>query len=331
MSTRSVLITGASGGFGKNAALALAREGWLVFASMRETAKGRSLVNEAEAGGLSGRVRVVELDVTDAESVEQGVASVLAETGGTLDALLNNAGYGVVGAFEDLSDADCRRQMETNFFGALTVTRAVLPAMRRAGRGRVVIVTSNAVNSPHPMLAMYAASKWALEGWAEGLAMEVAPFGVEVVVVQPGAHRTPFAQHVVPVVPAGSAYARWMEAVGPGIANLDRWGRDPERATQTLVDAVSKPDMPFRSALGEDTVAFATLKGALPYEARAWLLRAIVGAPGKGSFIGRQVAASGDEGTGSAVARQLAQGVRKDDSLMREMVRAFFPSEIKQG
>lgn len=331
---RSVLITGAAGGFGRNAALALARDGWRVFASMRDPAKGASLAADAEAAGCAQRLQAVALDVNDEHSIAEALGIVLAATGGTLDALLNNAGYGVVGAFEDLSDADCRRQMETNFFGTLAVTRAVLPVMRQAGRGRVVVVSSNAVNSPHPMLSLYAASKWALEGWAEGLAMELSPFGVEVVLVQPGAHRTPFAQHVVPVVPADSPYARWMAVVAPGIADLDAWGRDPALATATLTAAVSAPSVPFRTSLGEDTVAFARLKGALPYEARALLVRALVGAPGPGSLVARPASTepgSRDPSTTTAIADQLARALQADPSVLDGLIRALAPTSTLAG
>ncbi len=322
--TRSVLITGASSGFGLNAALALAAEGWHVFASMRDVRKGEPLRERALAEGVADQISLVQLDVTDTTSVEKGVGEVLASTGGTLEAVLNNAGYSILGAFEDLSDADCRRQMETNFFGTLAVTRAVLPGMRAAGRGRIAIVTSNAVNAPHPMLTMYAASKWALEGWAEGLAMEVAPFGVEVVVVQPGAHRTPFAEHVVPVIPKGSAYARWMEMAMPGISNLDQWGRDAELATPALVAAVSDPHMPFRTAIGEDSVAFARLKGSSPYEARAWVLRAILGLPGPGSFMdgAASTTASNVPTVTDVIAERLSGAAARDPELVNLLLGA---------
>ena len=175
----SVLITGASSGFGRDVALALANAGRWVFASMRDISKGAALLEEA-AHNPNGRITLIELDVTDAASIGRGVDAVLDAAGGTLDALLANAGIGVMGPFEELSDEICRRQMETNFFGTLAVARAVIPAMRRAGRGRIVVMSSNSVNSPSPFMSMYAASKWALEGWAEALAMEVAPFGVDV-------------------------------------------------------------------------------------------------------------------------------------------------------
>lgn len=323
--TRSVLITGASSGFGRNAALDLAREGWRVFAGMRDPARGRALAEEADA--LDGSIEPVAIDVTDAASVAAAAGHVHAAAGGAIDALLNNAGYAVMGAFEDLPDDECRRQMETNFFGALAVTRAVLPAMRERRAGRIAIVTSNACNSPHPMLTMYAASKWALEGWAEGLAMEVAPFGIEVAVVQPGAHRTPFAEHVRPVVPEGSAYEPWLAAATPGIANLDRWGRDPERARQAIRDTVAAPAPPFRTALGEDTVAFAALKAGMPYEVRAAALRAIVGMPGPNAFVQDAPVAAPP----TPLAAQVAQALARDPRLVEQVLALLAPGETARG
>jgi NAD(P)-dependent dehydrogenase (short-subunit alcohol dehydrogenase family) len=315
---KSVLITGASSGFGQRAALDLAAEGWRVFASMRDTQRGAELMDAAKSAGTDGTISLVALDVTDANSVENGVRQVLEATGGTLDALLNNAGYSALGAFEDLPDVECRRQMETNFFGALAVTRAVLPAMRKAGHGRIVVVTSNAVNTPHPMLSMYAASKWALEGWAEALAMEVAPFGVEVVLVQPGAHRTPFATHVVPFMPEDSAYRPWMEAAMPGLSNLDRWGRDPAKAAGPIAAAVSAEQIPFRTSVGEDSVAFSCLKGALPFEARAWAVRAIVGMPAPGAFAKTDGArAQGEQhGVQAEIAKRLADAIESEPAIL---------------
>jgi len=278
-----------------NVTLALAETGWRVFASMRDLTKGETLRRLAEEASVGDRVSLLELDVTDVSSISRAVASALEKAGGTLDALLANAGYSALGAFEDMSDADCGRQMETNFFGTLAVTRAVLPIMRSARHGRIVVVSSNAVNTPHPMLSMYAASKWALEGWAEALAMELAPFGVTVRVVQPGAHRTPFATHVVPVIPEGSAYKPWLDAAMPGFGDLDRWGRDPAKATAPIVRAIAEEAVPFRTLVGEDTEAFAALKGLFPYEVRAWATRAIVGLPAAGVFANITTAVGSDD------------------------------------
>ena len=198
---KTVMVSGASSGFGLEVSIELARRGWRVFAAMRAPEKADELRQAAAKAGVADQIETVALDLCDQKSIARAAAQVLAGCNGRLDALLNNAGYSVLGAFEDISEEDCRRQMETNFFGPLALTRHLLPAMRAQGHGRIVIVSSNAVNTPHPMLTMYAASKWALEGWAEGLAMEVSPFGLDVVVVQPGAHRTPFANHVQFVSP----------------------------------------------------------------------------------------------------------------------------------
>ena len=134
---------------------------------------------------------------------------------------------------------------------------------------------------------------------------------------------------MVPVVPAGSPYARWMEAVAPGIADLDRWGRDPERATPTLVDAVARPDMPFRTALGDDTVAFAALKGALPYEARAWALRAIVGAPAPRGFV--DSASPPVAGAGAAIAGRIGASLARDPALAAAFAGSFVRSDTERN
>jgi len=281
---QSVLISGSSSGFGANVALALLAAGWRVFASMRDITKGQWLETEAVAMGAGERLSLVALDVTDTASVDCAIASVLEETGGTLDALFANAGYSTLGAFEDLSDEDCRQQMETNFFGVLALARHIVPLMRAARRGRIVVVSSNAVNTPHPLLSIYAASKWALEGWSEAMAVELAPFGVDVRVVQPGAHRTTFAQHVIPIVPEGSAYREWIDTAMPGTADLDRWGNDAEGATGPIVKAIVEDDAPFHTRIGEDAQAFYALKGIVPFEVRAWLAQSIAGLPAPSAY-----------------------------------------------
>lgn len=281
---KSVLVTGASSGFGLGVSIELAQRGWRVFAAMRNLEKRTALDAKAAEAGVADRIELVELDVTNAASVEKGVADAQAQAGGAFDAVVNNAGYSILGAFEDLSDQACRQQMETNFFGVLAVTRAVLPAMRAAGRGRIVVVTSNAVNSPHPLLSLYAASKWALEGWAEGLAMEIEPFGLEVALIQPGAHRTEFASNVQFVAREEGPYSQWIEDAMPGVMKLDAWGRSPALAVGPIADTVTADEVPFRQQLGEDSQVFAALKGAAPYETRAFLLRAICGLPAPGAY-----------------------------------------------
>ena len=146
----TVLITGTSTGFGRVTTELLAARGWRVFATMRDLARRDSLERALRDAGLSERVTFVQLDVTDPASIEAAVASVLSEAGNTLDAVVNNAVVAVAGALEDLSDADIRRVMETNFFGVLELTRALLPVFREQRRGRIVLLSSQAAFAGQP-------------------------------------------------------------------------------------------------------------------------------------------------------------------------------------
>jgi NAD(P)-dependent dehydrogenase (short-subunit alcohol dehydrogenase family) len=186
----TVLITGTSTGFGRVTTELLAARGWRVFATMRDLARKDSLEHALREAGLSERVTFVRLDVTDPASIETAVATVLSETDNTLDAVVHNAGIAVAGVLEDLSDGDIWRVMDTNFFGVLRLTRALLPRFREQRRGRIVLLSSQAAFAGQPGNSMYCASKWALEGWAESLAYEVDPFGIDVVLIEPGSYRT---------------------------------------------------------------------------------------------------------------------------------------------
>jgi len=187
---RVVLITGSSSGVGYALARRLAARGWRVWASMRrpETDKGRSLRDEAAARGWFLRTPV--LDVTDDRSVEAATSELLAATGGRIDAVVNNAGYLAYGAFEDMSPDELRAQLETNVVGVHRVTRAVLPAMRARRAGRVVFIGSVSGLVALPMIAPYHATKWAVEALAESLRYELVPFGIRVVLIEPGPFQT---------------------------------------------------------------------------------------------------------------------------------------------
>lgn len=278
---KSALITGSSSGFGLLTAIALAKLEWQVFATMRDPGKGDALAGAARAAGVADRVQILEMDVTRRSSIDSALARTLASTGGTLDVLLSNAGFTSIGFFEDMSDADCRAVMETNFFGALDVARAVIPVMRKMGSGRIAFVSSNAVNTPHPTMTMYAASKWAIEGFAEALAMELAPFGVDVVVVQPGNHRTPFGSHVKAIRPTETAYARIWDALTPGLTELAAIGADPAAAVPAILDSLVAPRPPFLQPIGADVKLFSWLKRRASYEVRASAVRHFVRFPGR--------------------------------------------------
>ncbi len=179
-------ITGASRGFGVEFAKAAMRAGDQVVATGRKAAA----VNDA-LGPNTAQLLSVELDVTDAAQVRRAVDAAVSRFG-TIDVLVNNAGYGHLGFFEETTDQDVRAQFETNVFGALDVTRAVLPVMRAARKGRIFNLSSAAGIRGLEFGSLYCASKFALEGFSEALAVELAPFGIYVTIVEPGPFRTDF-------------------------------------------------------------------------------------------------------------------------------------------
>jgi len=183
-----VLITGASSGIGHAAARRFAALGWQVWASMRRPEKGEALRLEARERGWT--LVTPALDVTDDSSVAAAIDQLLAATGGRLDLLINNAGYYALGACEDTTADELRAQLETNVIGVHRVTRAVLPAMRARRRGRVMVIGSLSGLVALPALGAYQASKWAIEAWTESLRYELRPFGVEVVLIEPGPFQT---------------------------------------------------------------------------------------------------------------------------------------------
>lgn len=184
---QSILVTGCSVGFGKEIALYLAEQGYQVYATMRNLEKSQELAGEAARRAV--KLRILRLDVTDEASIAGAVATIVAETGG-IGGVVNNAGQIVRGYFEDLSDAEIRGIFEANFFGMLAVTRAVLPHLRQARRGRIVIISSVAGRIGSPTGSAYSASRHAQEGFAESLRQEVEPLGIYVSLIEPGITKT---------------------------------------------------------------------------------------------------------------------------------------------
>ncbi len=187
--TRSILITGCSSGIGLETATILAARGWRVFA----TARSRKDVDELAHASFE----VLQLDVADSESIRCAVAEVMGRTGGTLDALFNNAGFGMIGAAEDLTRDALREQFETNLFGAVELTNLVIPAMRRQGHGRIVWNSSVLGYAALPYRGAYVASKYAMEGLVDQLRLELAETGISVSLVEPGPIETRFRANCV--------------------------------------------------------------------------------------------------------------------------------------
>jgi NAD(P)-dependent dehydrogenase (short-subunit alcohol dehydrogenase family) len=188
---KTVLITGGTDGLGKAAAILLARKGYVVYVAGRSTQKREELERLAHAEHIG--IHTLEMDVCDNASVQIGVELVL-EQSGSIDVLINSAGVGYMAVVEELRLEDFRRQFETNVFGVLRATQTVLPHMRQRRRGRILIMSSAAGLVAPPTYGAYSGSKFALEGLANALRLEMYPFGVEVILIEPGYIITNFQQ-----------------------------------------------------------------------------------------------------------------------------------------
>lgn len=189
-SPRIALVTGSSSGFGLRIAISLAKRGYRVVAGMRDPERRSELMQTAERDGVSDRLDIVRLDVTLSGEIEDAVRHTM-DRYGRIDVLVNNAGYAVGGFIDDVPIEAWRAQMETNFIGLAAMTRAVLPAMRAQGSGTIIQIGSVSGRFGFPGYGAYAASKFAVEGFSESLRHEMAPHGIQVALVEPGAYRTP--------------------------------------------------------------------------------------------------------------------------------------------
>ncbi len=262
---RTVLITGTSTGIGHAAAEVMASKGWHVFATMRNLEKKAPLEEKLGAKEVPGRATFLALDVNDPSSIEAAVAKVLAETGGTLDAVVHNAGVAIAGAHEDLPDVELRRVMETNFFGVLGLTRALLPTFRAQKRGRIVCISSQSAFAGQPTNSIYCASKWALEGWAESIAYELDPFGIDVVLVEPGPYKTEIWQATERVTPPGGPYTNWVRLVMRGAdAHAEKHARDPAEVAEVVAKALGASRPKFRYPVGFFSKLDFFLRGKVP-------------------------------------------------------------------
>lgn len=262
---RTVLITGTSSGFGLLATVELAKRGWRVFATMRDPERKGALEAALEGAGARTNVDITRLHVTEPASVREAVAETLRATGGRLDAVVHNAGVAAAGAFEDLPDAHVRRVMETNFFGVLDLTRALLPTFRAQRAGRILIVSSDAAFVGQPANAIYCASKWAIEGWAEAMCHELGPFGIEVVLIEPGPYITEIWQSTPRICPEGSAYRQWVQYVfRAGEAHLGKRGGDARDVAVAIAEALEARRPAFRNPVGRVARIAHFLHGKVP-------------------------------------------------------------------
>jgi len=250
LTPKTWFITGASSGFGMAFAEFALERGDHVVATARSVSKLEALVARAPE-----RVLAVKLDVTKAADIQPAIDAALGRFG-RIDYLFNNAGYGIVGALEETSDAELRAILDTNFFGAVAVTRAVLPVMRAQRGGAIVNISSMGGQMSFEGVGAYSASKFALEGMSEALALEVKAFGIKVLIVEPGAFRTEFGAEALRKMPVMPAYQESLTGIR-GVLH-DMHGTqpgDPAKAARAVALALESDATPLRLQLGADAIA----------------------------------------------------------------------------
>jgi NAD(P)-dependent dehydrogenase (short-subunit alcohol dehydrogenase family) len=267
MPERVAVFTGASSGFGLLTSVELAKAGFRVIASMRDPGKRERLVQAAAAAQVSDRIDVRALDVTQVDAIPEFVDSVIRDYG-RIDALVNNAGFAVGGFAEDIRLEELRLQFETNFFGAVAMTKAVLPVMRQQRSGHIIQVSSISGLQGAISVSSYSASKHALEGWSESLRLEVNSLGIKVVLVEPGAFDTG-------VWTSGAVMGQ--EAKKKTSPNFQRSLRmreviatipkaDPIAVARTIVAIARNPSPKLRYLVGRDAKMQLAMKRILPWK-----------------------------------------------------------------
>jgi NAD(P)-dependent dehydrogenase (short-subunit alcohol dehydrogenase family) len=249
------LVTGSSSGIGFETALLLARNGFNTYASMRKLGKSKNITEIVNREKLP--LQVVQLDVNDDKSVKEAIDKVVAENQ-RIDVLVNNAGYGLLGALEDLSIEEIKEQFETNFFGVVRVTQQVLPIMRKQNNGTIVNVSSVGGRIGIPGLSAYHSTKFALEGLSESISYELEPFGIRVVVIEPGVIRTNIMNSSVlakkaqdPKSPYFSSIQQLERRFKSAMENTSA-SSPPEEVAKVVLQAVTSQSPKLRYAVGND-------------------------------------------------------------------------------
>ena len=272
--SKSVFITGATAGIGRTTALHLAQLGHHVIASGRKTAELARLA--ADAKGLPGTLVTVELDVTRPESIAAAVAAVakLTDDRGP-DVLINNAGFGVLGPTSEISDAEMRRQYETNVFGLMNVTRAFLPGMRARRAGRIINVSSMGGRITLPYFGVYNSTKYAVESLSDALRYELRPFGIDVALIEPGVIRTNFEATAVSGLDgfAATPYGRALANYQRMSRSADRFASNPIVVARGIARAVAARRPAARYVTPRITNVALWLSALLPTSVWDWAMR----------------------------------------------------------
>ena len=267
MPDKIALITGSSSGFGLLTSIELAKAGFRVVATMRDLSRRDRLDQAAVAAGVAGQLDIRALDVTNFEALPAFVDAVVRDCG-RLDVLVNNAGFAVAGFAEDIRLEELRRQFETNFFGAVAMTKAVLPIMRRQHSGHIIMVSSIGGLLGSVSVSSYSASKHALEGWSESLRLEVNALGIKVVLVEPGAYLTD-------IWTRGAVMGeKATQETSPNIQRILRMRdriqalpkRDPIEVARLIASIAQDPNPKLRYLVGRDAKIQLAMKRILPWK-----------------------------------------------------------------
>jgi len=252
------LVTGSSSGIGFETALALARENYFTFASMRNTDKAGKIQEIAKKENLN--LEVIELDVDKEESIKSAVKKIQ-EQKGRIDVLVNNAGYGLFGCVEDITIDDLKAQFETNFFGVVRLIQEITPTMRKHGSGIIVNVSSVAGRIGFPGTPAYISSKFALEGLSESMRYELSPFGIKTIIIEPGVIKTDFFSSMkVAKGKPDSPYKEITEKVMNGVKMMTEMGTPPDEVAKTIIKAIQTEDPLPRYIVGSDASMFLEAK-----------------------------------------------------------------------
>lgn len=246
------VVTGSSSGIGFEIALMLARNGFQTYATMRNLAKSENIKSIASKENLP--IYIEQLDVTDNKSVTNAIQAIVSKANG-IDVLVNNAGYALTGAFEDLAIEEIKAQYETNLFGLIRTTQTVLPIMRKQKSGAIVNISSGAGRFGYPGGSAYVSTKFAVEGLSESMAYELEPFGIKVILVEPGVIKTNIANGMVIAEKSqnpNSPYSQIMQKMSTSFEHMLENASSPDVVAKVVLKAVTSENPSLRYLAGKD-------------------------------------------------------------------------------
>ena len=259
------LVTGSSSGMGFATAITMARAGIHTYASMRNLKKSKTITELASTEKLP--LQVVQLDVNDKKSIKEIITKIVTEKE-RIDVLVNNAGYGLFGSLEDVSIEEMKAQFETNFFGVIRVTQLVLPIMRKQKSGTIVNVSSVGGRIALPILSAYQSTKFALEGLSESMSYELEPFGIKVVIIEPGAIRTNIMNSSIWAKKAQdpkSPYFSQLQRIKDHFKSMmENESSPPDEVAKVILEAITSENPQLRYTVGQDAATLIQARVNMP-------------------------------------------------------------------